>query len=117
LVVNSSTTHLDAVFSALADPTRRAILAQLTQGASAITKLETPRKMSLPGVMKHLSVLENAGLVERDKKGRVVHCRLVAQPLQGASTWIEEYRRFWEQRLDSLADYLTEQKSKEFESC
>jgi len=116
-MVNHSATQLDSVFSALADPTRRSILAQLSRGASAITKLETPRKMSLPGVMKHVSVLEDAGLVEREKKGRVVNCRLAAQPLEGASTWIEEYRRFWEQRLDSLADYLTERSSKESESC
>ncbi len=116
-MVNYSVAQLDSVFSALADPTRRAILAQLSEGASAITKLETPRKMSLPGVMKHVSVLENAGLVEREKKGRVVHCKLAAQPLQSASSWIEEYRGFWEQRLDSLADYLAAQSSKESESC
>lgn len=111
-MVNYSTTRLDSVFSALADPTRRAILAQLTEGESAISTLETPHKMSLPGVMKHVSVLEDAGLVEREKKGRVVHCRLAAAPLKEAAFWIDEYRPFWDQRLDALADYLDAKKTK-----
>ncbi|GJL82346.1 MAG: hypothetical protein DHS20C01_19800 [marine bacterium B5-7] len=109
-MVNYSTPQLDSVFSALADPTRRAILAQLTQGESSISELETPQKMSLPGLMKHVNVLEQAGLVEREKKGRVVRCRLAAEPLKNAAGWIEDYRRFWEQNLDSLADYLARQK-------
>jgi len=111
-MVNYSTSQLDSVFSALADPTRRAILAQLSEGESAISTLETPHKMSLPGVMKHLRVLEDAGLVERQKRGRVVHCRLAAEPLQQAASWIEEYRQFWDRRLDSLADFLVSNKSK-----
>ena len=111
-MVNYSTTHLDSVFSALADPTRRAILAQLSEGESAISALETPHRMSLPGLMKHLSVLEDVGLVTREKTGRVVHCRLAAGPLKEAATWIDEYRRFWDQRLDSLANYLNSNKTK-----
>jgi DNA-binding transcriptional ArsR family regulator len=111
-MVNHSTTHLDAVFSALADPTRRAILAQLSDGESAISTLKAPHKMSLPGVMKHLTVLEEAGLVERQKMGRVVHCRLAAAPLKEAASWIAEYRQFWDQQLDSLANYLNSKKTK-----
>ena len=111
-MVNYPTTHLDSVFSALADPTRRAVLAQLSEGESAISALETPHSMSLPGLMKHLSVLEEAGLVKREKTGRVVHCRLAAEPLKEAALWIDEYRRFWDQRLDSLANYLNSNKTK-----
>ena len=111
-MVNHSAPHLDSVFSALADPTRRAILAQLSEGEVAISALKTPHRMSLPGVMKHLGVLENAGLLRREKTGRVVHCRLAAQPLKEASSWIDEYRRFWDERLDSLANYLAANKTK-----
>ena len=112
-MVNYSTQQLDTVFSALADPTRRAILAQLTQGDSPLTGLETPHKMSLPGLMKHVSVLEGAGLLEREKRGRVVHCRLAAKPLKDAVSWLDEYRKFWEQRLSSLHKYIDDQKTKE----
>ncbi len=108
-MVNYSPDQLSSVFSALADPTRRTILAQLSLGTCSITKLETAHKMSLPGVMKHIRVLEEAGLVKRQKKGRVVHCHLAAEPLQGAATWLDEYRQFWDQSLDSLADYLKTQ--------
>jgi DNA-binding transcriptional ArsR family regulator len=111
-MVNYSAAHLNSIFSALADPTRRAILAQLSEGESALSALETPHRMSLPGLMKHLSVLEGAGLVEREKMGRVVHCRLAAEPLKEAAFWIDEYRRFWDQRLDSLANYLSSNKTK-----
>ncbi len=100
-MVNLSTRHLDAVFSALSHPTRRAILAQLSEGESVISQLNTPHKMSLPGVMKHVTVLEQAGLLEREKQGRVVNCRLAAEPLKEATSWIDGYRRFWDQPLDS----------------
>ena len=105
-MVNYSAAQLDTVFSALGDPTRRAILAQLAQGPSSVTELETPKKMSLPGLTKHLDVLVRAGLVKRKKRGRVVCCRLEPKPLQNAALWITDYQRFWEQQFDSLADYL-----------
>jgi len=110
-MVKHSTDSLDSVFSALADPTRRALLAQLSNGESAISTLQTPRRMSLPGVMKHLAVLEGAGLVEKNKQGRVMYCRLAAEPMKLAASWIDEYRRFWDLRLDSLAGYLKSDKT------
>jgi DNA-binding transcriptional ArsR family regulator len=102
-------THtLDETFSALADPTRRAILARLAEGEASVTELAEPFDVSLPAVMKHLGVLEKAGLIERKKKGRVSRSRLVAEPLQDAAEWIAGYRRFWEKQFDALAQYLTE---------
>ena len=97
---------LDAVFSALADPTRRAILARLADGTRRVTDLAQPFEMSLPAVSKHLRVLEQAGLIGRTVRGRVHHCRLEAAAMKNAADWLEVYRRFWEQRLDSLAEYL-----------
>lgn len=105
-MVKHTTDSLSSVFSALADPTRRALLAQLSDGDSAISTLRTPRKMSLPGVMKHLAVLEGAGLVKKNKKGRVMYCRLAAEPMKLAASWIDEYRQFWDLQLDSLSNYL-----------
>ncbi len=105
-MVNYSTHTLDRTFSALSDPTRRAILARLTQGGATVTELARPFDMSLPAVSKHLRVLENAGLMTRRREGRIHHCRLAAVPLQGAADWLEFYRSFWETRFDSLADYL-----------
>ena len=105
-MVNRSTSELNSVFSALGDPTRRAILAQLALGESSVTELKPEKKMSLPGLAKHLDVLVQAGLVNREKRGRVVYCRLEPRPLKMAASWITDYRRFWEQRFDSLADYL-----------
>ncbi len=100
--------RLDATFSALADPTRRAILAHLARGESTVTKLAEPFDISLPAVTKHLTVLENAGLILREKDGRVRRCRLVAEPLRQASQWIDYYRSFWEGQLDALSTYLNE---------
>lgn len=97
---------MDAVFSALGDPTRRAILARLAQGETSVSALAEPHAMSLPAVSKHLRVLENAGLVSREKAGRVVRCRLEHDPLKGAADWIAAYRRFWQDQLDALAGYL-----------
>jgi DNA-binding transcriptional ArsR family regulator len=97
---------LDKTFSALSDPTRRAILARLAEGDASVSELAAPFAMSLPAISKHLRVLEQAGLVERTKDGRVHRLRLVAQPLRDAATWIAHYQRFWEQQLDGLADYL-----------
>ncbi len=97
---------LDATFSALADPTRRAILARLARGEASVTVLAEPFDVSLPAVSKHLRVLERAGLLTRKKDGRVRWCRLAAEPMQEAAEWIASYRRFWEAQFDALAEYL-----------
>ena len=101
---------LDAVFAALADSTRRGILESLSSGGDvAVSELAAPYEMSLPGFMKHLKVLEDAGLVTRTKEGRVVSCTLEAQPLKQASAWVARYEKFWTEKLDSLARYLCQQ--------
>jgi DNA-binding transcriptional ArsR family regulator len=97
---------LDAVFSALADPTRRAIVVRLSQGEASVSELAAPFDVSLPAVTKHLAVLERAGLLQHHKQGRVRHCRLVPTPMKVADDWLSTYRVFWERRLDSLADHL-----------
>jgi DNA-binding transcriptional ArsR family regulator len=99
--------RLDAVFRALADPTRRAIVARLSAGTQTVTALATPFDMSLPAVVKHLRVLERAGLVQRRRAGREKHCRLVAAPLDSADEWLNRYRDFWQARLGALDSYLT----------
>ena len=104
---------LDSTFGALADPTRRAILAALMLGQSSISDLAKPHRMSLPAVMKHVRVLEQAGLLTQNKSGRTRHCRLAAAPLKNAEHWIAQYRVFWEGTFDSLERYLAEQKAKE----
>jgi DNA-binding transcriptional ArsR family regulator len=104
---------LDATFQALADPTRRAILAALTRGQMPVSVLAAPHRMSLPAVMKHLQVLERAGLVRQRKKGRVRHCRLSARPLKKAEAWLSKYHVFWGRQLDSLDRYLTQQPAME----
>jgi DNA-binding transcriptional ArsR family regulator len=98
--------QLDRVFRALADRTRRAILRRLSTGSATITELAAPFGMSLPGVSKHLTVLEHAGLVVRTVEGRVRRCSLQPGPLREADSWLVEYRSFWESALDSLADYV-----------
>jgi DNA-binding transcriptional ArsR family regulator len=97
---------LSEVFSALADPTRRAILARLAEGDTTVSDLAEPFDMSLPAVSKHLSVLEAAGLIERSRDGRLRRCQLRAAPMKQASDWISHYAEFWEARFDSLARYL-----------
>jgi DNA-binding transcriptional ArsR family regulator len=97
---------LDATFQALADPTRRAILAALARGQASVSDLARPYRMTLPGVMKHLRVLERAGLVTQRKIGRSRRCRLVARPLKDAEDWISRYRKFWENQFDALERYL-----------
>ncbi len=104
---------LDLTFAALADPTRRAILERLAQGDSSVTVLAEPFDVSLPAISKQLSVLENAGLLVKEKDGRVRRCRLDAAPMQEAVRWMERYRRFWEDRLSSLASYLDELQNQE----
>ena len=105
--------RLSITFSALADPTRRAILARLVSGASSVTELAEPFEMSLPAVSKHLKVLEHAGLIKRGREAQWRPCRLDASPLKDAAGWLEHYRRFWEQSFDRLADYLDELQAKE----
>jgi DNA-binding transcriptional ArsR family regulator len=97
---------LDAVFSALADPTRRAIVVRLSEGEASVSELASPFDVSLPAVTKHLAVLERAGLLEHHKVGRVRRCRLVADPMRTAEDWLSNRRVFWEQRLDSLAHHF-----------
>lgn len=104
---------LSTTFSALADPTRRAILTRLAGGEASVTELAEPFEMSLPAVSKHLKVLERAGLVERGREAQWRPCRLKAQPLGEVAAWVEQYRRFWDERLDRLDDYLRELQAKE----
>ncbi len=99
---------LSATFAALADPTRRAILARLVEGEAPVTELAEPFAMSLPAVSKHLKVLERARLIERSRHAQWRPCRLAPEPLQEVADWVERYRRFWEERLDRLDDYLSE---------
>jgi DNA-binding transcriptional ArsR family regulator len=106
-MVNHSGAALDSTFAALSDATRRAILARLARrGETSVSDLAAPYQMSLPAVSKHLRVLEHAGLVSRQKDGRVHRCRLRSGPMKDAAAWIEHYRQFWEAQLDSLARYL-----------
>ena len=100
--------HLSQTFAALADPTRRAILARLSTGETSVTELAEPFDMSLPAVSKHLKVLERAGLVARSRDAQWRPCRLEAGPLKEANDWLEHYRRFWEQSFDRLESYLDE---------
>jgi DNA-binding transcriptional ArsR family regulator len=97
---------LDRTFAALADPTRRRLLARLATGDQRVTHLARHHAMSLPAVSKHLRVLEKAGLLRRRRYGRVHQMRLDAKPLKDAARWVEQYRKFWEGSLDRLADYL-----------
>ncbi|MBI4735893.1 MAG: helix-turn-helix transcriptional regulator [candidate division NC10 bacterium] len=105
-MVNYSDRALDATFAALADPTRRAILARLARGEFSVTELAQPFDISLPAISKHLRALENAGLLPRSKDGRVRHCCLVPGPMREAAEWIARYRRFWEGQFDALARHL-----------
>lgn len=105
--------RLSITFSALADPTRRAILARLISGEASVTELAAPFEMSLPAVSKHLKVLERAGLITRGHEAQWRPCRLAAGPLKEAADWLEHYRRFWEQSFDRLGDYLQALQSKE----
>jgi DNA-binding transcriptional ArsR family regulator len=104
---------LSTTFAALADPTRRAILRRLTQGETSVTELARPFKMTLPGISKHLKVLERSRLIARGRDAQWRPCRLEAGPLKDAADWIAHYRRFWEESLDRLEDYLKQLQSKE----
>jgi len=107
---------LSATFAALADPTRRAILARLAAGESSVLDIAEPFDMSLPAVSKHLKVLERAGLIERGREAQWRPCRLQASPLKGVADWVEFYRRFWEEHLDRLDSYLKELQRKDKET-
>jgi DNA-binding transcriptional ArsR family regulator len=104
---------LSATFMALADPTRRAILARLARGETSVTELAQPFDMSLPAISKHLKVLERAGLITRGRDAQWRPCQLAAEPLREVATWVEQYRRFWEGSFDRLEDYLKELQANE----
>ena len=101
--------NLDRTFAALSDGTRRAIVAQLTEGESSLSDLAKPFDMSLTAVSKHVRVLNEAGLVSVSKRGRTRYCRLEAEPMKDASDWLDDYRKFWVDRFDALARYLNEE--------
>src|ERR1700687_1644013 len=105
--------QLSTTFAALADPTRRAILARLASGETSVTGLAKPFKMTLPGISKHLKVLERAGLIARGREAQWRPCRLEAGPLKDVADWVEHYRRFWDESFDRLDDYLHELQNKE----
>ncbi len=104
---------LSSTFAALADPTRRAMLQRLMRGPASVTELGEPFDMSLPGVSKHLKVLERAGLIERSRAAQWRPCQLKAQRLKAAADWLEHYRQFWEERFDRLDTYLQELQAEE----
>jgi DNA-binding transcriptional ArsR family regulator len=104
---------LSTTFQALADPTRRAILARLTQGEASVTDLAEPFDISLPAISRHLKVLEGAGLVTRTREAQWRPCQLNAGPLKEAASWFETYRRFWTDSFDRMEDYLADLKAKE----
>ncbi len=108
-----SSDALSATFAALADPTRRAILARLAAGECSVTELAAPFAMSMPAVSKHLRVLERAGLIARRREAQWRHCRIEAAPLKEVAAWADTYRRIWERRLDRLDGYLQQLQTKE----
>ncbi len=112
-----TTAHqLDLTFSALADETRRSILARLAQSDATVGELAEPFDISRPGISKHLRVLERAGLVRRTRDGRLSRCGLDASPMRGAAQWVETYRAFWEGQLDSLSRYFENRTTREDDS-
>jgi DNA-binding transcriptional ArsR family regulator len=112
-MVSNAGSSLDRTFAALADPTRRAILARLALGRATVSELGEPFEMSGPAISKHLKVLERAGLIRRGREAQRRPCQLLAVPLTGATEWLEEFRQFWEESLDRLDEYLRELKLKE----
>lgn len=108
--------HLSTTLAALADPTRRAILARLASGEASVKELAEPFSMSAPAVTKHLRVLQNAGLITRSRNAQWRPCRINPKPLKDVSDWMEQYRQLWEQRLDRLEEYLREIQAKEKEN-
>ena len=108
----TSADRLSTTFAALADPTRRAILARLASGDASVTELAAPFDMSMPAISKHLKVLEHAGLIARSREAQWRPCRLEPAPLQDVTDWVDRHRRIWEKRLDRLDDYLRELQAK-----
>jgi DNA-binding transcriptional ArsR family regulator len=109
-MVHLSPDPLDRTFAALADPTRRALLARLSETENAsVSELARPFSMSLPAIIKHLDVLSDAGLITRSKSGRTVACRLTAAPMEAATRWLNRYQRFWSHQLERLAEFLEEE--------
>jgi DNA-binding transcriptional ArsR family regulator len=110
---------LDATFSALSDPTRRSILTTLQRGHASVTELARPHSISMPAILKHLHVLEHAGLIEQKKTGRVRMCRLTVGPMQQAADWLSLYRVFWDNQLDNLGKFLerTDPNKQENKAC
>jgi DNA-binding transcriptional ArsR family regulator len=108
--------QLSTTFAALADPTRRAILARLAKGQASVTEIAEPFDMTLPAISKHLKVLEHAGLIARGREAQWRPCRLDAGPLKDVDDWVERYRRFWEQSFDRLETYLQELQRKDRKS-
>jgi DNA-binding transcriptional ArsR family regulator len=113
MVTATASDPISTTFAAIADPTRRAILARLAAGEASVTEIAAPFEMTLPAVSKHLKVLERAGLIARGREAQWRPCRLQAGPLKDADDWLETYRRFWEERFDRLDDYLRELQQKE----
>lgn len=101
-----SSNNLNAIFAALADPTRRAILARLSTGDTTVTELAEPFAMSMPAITKHLKVLENAGLISRGRDAQRRPCHLETDPLQDIADWVAQYRKFWESQFDQLEEYV-----------
>ena len=108
-----SSDRLSSIFSALADPTRRAILARLASGTASVTELAAPFEMSLPAISKHLKVLERAGLIARGREAQWRPCRLEAGPLKEVADWVEHYHRFWDESFDRLDVYLRDMQEEE----
>jgi DNA-binding transcriptional ArsR family regulator len=115
MLTATKTAKLDATFSALADPTRRAIVARLAKGEASVMELAEPFEMSQPAISKHLKVLERAGLISRGREAQRRPCRLETAPLREATDWLERYREMWEQRFQALDELLTELKTHEKE--
>src|SRR5947199_3045009 len=111
--MSANSDSLSATFAALADPTRRAILARLAAGEASVTELAAPFAMSMPAISKHLKVLERAGLIARGREAQWRPCSLQAGPLKEVADWVEHYRRFWDESLDRLDDYLRELQEKD----
>ena len=109
-MVNYQSSQLDATFSALSDPTRRAIISRLAQGPASVGELAGPFNMSLPAVSKHIKILTRAGLLHQDKQGRIKHCSLIAGSLANAGEWIQFYKKFWEFQLNALDEFLSGEK-------
>jgi DNA-binding transcriptional ArsR family regulator len=112
--MQTKTDRLNSTFSALADPTRRAILAKLAKGEASVTELAEPMEMTMPAVTKHLKVLRKAGLIRQERRAQWRPCYLVAEPLKEASDWVEKYRKFWEESFLRLDEYLKDMQAQEF---